>query len=74
NHVLGTELVTPQGDVVTLGGLAPDSPGYDLLGTVVGSEGTLGVATTATVRLVRLPEEVRTLLVGFRSTDDAGAA
>ncbi|MPQ98752.1 FAD-binding protein [Modestobacter sp. I12A-02628] len=74
NHVLGAELVTPQGDVVALGGLAPDSPGYDLLGTVVGSEGTLGIATTAVVRLVRLPEEVRTLLVGFRSTDDAGAA
>src|SRR3954452_23264690 len=74
NHVLGAELVTPQGDVVSLGGLAPDAPGYDLLGTVVGSEGTLGVATTATVRLVRLPEEVRTLLAGFRTTDDAGAA
>ncbi len=74
NHVLGAELVTPQGDVVQLGGLAPDAPGYDLLGAVVGSEGTLGIATTATVRLVRLPQEVRTLLVGFPSTDDAGAA
>jgi glycolate oxidase len=74
NHVLGAELVTPQGDVVQLGGLAPDAPGYDLLGTVVGSEGTLGIATTVVVRLVRLPEEVRTLLVGFASTDDAGAA
>jgi glycolate oxidase len=74
NHVLGAEFVTPQGDIVELGGLAPDAPGYDLLGTVVGSEGTLGIATTATVRLVRLPEEVRTLLVGFRTTDDAGAA
>jgi glycolate oxidase len=72
--VLGAELVTPQGDVVKLGGLAPDAPGYDLLGTVVGSEGTLGVATATTVRLVRLPEEVRTLLAGFASTDDAGAA
>src|SRR6201747_2523653 len=74
NHVLGAEFVTPQGDVVELGGLAPDAPGYDLLGAVVGSEGTLGIATTTTVRLVRLPEEVRTLLVGFRTTDDAGAA
>src|SRR3954454_22854443 len=74
NHVLGAELVTPQGDVVQLGGLAPDAPGYDLLGTVVGSEGTLGVATAVTVRLIRLPEDVRTLLAGFRSTDDAGAA
>ena len=74
NHVIGAELVTPDGDVVELGGLAPDSPGYDLLGAVVGSEGTLGVATTVTVRLVRSPEEVRTLLAGFASTDHAGAA
>ena len=50
------------------------APGYDLLGAVVGSEGTLGIVTSATVRLVRLPEEVRTILVGFESTDQAGAA
>src|SRR3954449_5495729 len=65
NHVLGAEFVTPQGEVVELGGGAPDAPGYDLLGAVVGSEGTLGIVTSATVRLVRLPEEVRTVLVGF---------
>jgi glycolate oxidase len=74
NHVLGAELVAPDGDIVQLGGLAPDAPGYDLLGTVVGSEGTLGVVTSAIVRLVRLPEEVRTVLAGFQSTDEAGAA
>jgi glycolate oxidase len=74
NHVLGAEFVTPQGEIVQLGGLAPDAPGYDLLGAVVGSEGTLGLATAVTVRLVRLPEDVRTLLAGFPSTDDAGAA
>ena len=74
NHVLGADFVTPDGDTVTLGGAAPDSPGYDLLGAVVGSEGTLGIVTSATVRLVRLPEEVRTILVGFSSTDQAGAA
>ncbi|MCB0895644.1 MAG: FAD-binding protein [Nocardioides sp.] len=74
NHVLGAELVTADGDVVALGGMAPDAPGYDLLGAVVGSEGTLGVVTSVTVRLVRLPEEVRTVLVGFESTDAAGAA
>jgi glycolate oxidase len=74
NHVLGAELVTPDGDVVQLGGLAPDAPGYDLLGAVVGSEGTLGVATAVTVRLVRTPEDVRTVLAGFATTDDAGAA
>ncbi len=74
NHVLGADFVTPQGDLVRLGGTAPDSPGYDLLGAVVGSEGTLGIVTSVTVRLVRLPEEVRTVLVGFESTDQAGAA
>ncbi len=74
NHVLGLELVTPTGEVVEVGGLAPDAPGYDLLGTFVGSEGTLGVATAVTVRLVRAPQEVRTLLAGFASTDEAGAA
>jgi glycolate oxidase len=74
NHVVGADFVTPQGAVVRLGGIAPDSPGYDLLGAVVGSEGTLGIVTSATVRLVRLPEEVRTILVGFESTDHAGAA
>jgi glycolate oxidase len=74
NHVLGADFVSPQGDVVQLGGIAPDTPGYDLLGAVVGSEGTLGIVTSATVRLVRLPEEVRTILVGFASTDQAGAA
>jgi glycolate oxidase len=74
NHVLGADFVTAQGETVPLGGIAPDSPGYDLLGAVVGSEGTLGIVTSATVRLVRLPEEVRTILVGFESTDQAGAA
>ncbi len=74
NHVLGADFVTAEGDTVALGGTAPDSPGYDLLGAVVGSEGTLGIVTSTTVRLVRLPEEVRTILVGFESTDQAGAA
>jgi glycolate oxidase len=74
NHVTGAELVTPDGDVVRLGGKAPDPTGYDLLGVVVGSEGTLGIATEVTVRLVRLPETVRTLLAAFETTDDAGAA
>src|SRR4029077_18251149 len=74
NHVLGADFVTAEGDIVALGGVAPDSPGYDLLGAVIGSEGTLGIVTSATVRLVRLPEEVRTVLVGFESTDQAGAA
>jgi len=60
--------------VVELGGKAPDPTGYDLLGAVVGSEGTLGVATRVTVRLTRTPEDVSTLLAAFASTDQAGAA
>jgi glycolate oxidase len=74
NHVLGLEVLTPDGDLVRLGGRAPDTPGYDLLGAFVGSEGTLGIATEVTVRLVRLPQSVRTLLAAFSTTDDAGAA
>jgi glycolate oxidase len=74
NHVLGVEFVDPSGDVVEIGGKAPDSPGYDLLGTIVGSEGTLGIATKVTVRLTRAPESVQTLLAGFEDTDAAGQA
>ncbi|MEV0130122.1 FAD-linked oxidase C-terminal domain-containing protein [Dactylosporangium sp. NPDC050688] len=74
NHVTGVEIVTPDGDLVRLGGRTPDPPGYDLLGAFVGSEGTLGIATEVTVRLVRLPETVRTLLAAFPGTDQAGAA
>ncbi|BCJ48704.1 FAD-binding protein [Actinoplanes sp. NBRC 14428] len=74
NHVLGAQIVTPDGDLVELGGRAPDTPGYDLLGAFVGSEGTLGIATRVTVRLTRLPESVRTLLAAFPTTDEAGAA
>jgi glycolate oxidase len=74
NHVTGLTVVTPDGETVRLGGRAPDPPGYDLLGVFVGSEGTLGIATEVTVRLVRLPEAVRTLLAGFATTDQAGAA
>jgi len=74
NHVTGVELVAPDGEIVRLGGKAPDPPGYDLLGAFVGSEGTLGIATEVTVRLLRAPESVRTLLAAFPSTDEAGAA
>jgi glycolate oxidase len=71
NHILGVEVVTPDGDIVEL---TRGTPGYDLLGAFVGSEGTLGVVTRITVRLLRKPEAVQTLLAGFASTDEAGAA
>jgi glycolate oxidase len=74
NHVLGVEVVLPDGQLVTLGGRSRSTPGYDLLGAFVGGEGTLGVATKIVVRLLRKPESVQTLLAGFRSTDAAGAA
>ena len=74
NHVMGAEVVLPDGEVVHLGGTAPEHPGYDLLGAFVGSEGTLGVATELTVRLIQVPEAVQTMLVGFRTVDDAAGA
>ncbi|TVT21957.1 FAD-binding protein [Amycolatopsis acidiphila] len=74
NHVTGAQFVAPDGEVVRLGGKAPDPTGYDLLGAIVGSEGTLGVVTEVTVRLVRAPEAVRTLLAAFPTMDEAGAA
>jgi len=74
HHVTGLTLVLPDGDVVELGGTALDPEGPDLLGLLVGSEGTLGIATRITLRIVRAPEEVRTLLAGFATTDAAGAA
>ena len=74
HHVTGLTLVLPDGEVAELGGKALDPDGPDLLGLVVGSEGTLGIATRITLKIVRAPEEVRTLLAGFESTDAAGAA
>ena len=74
NHVTGLELVTPQGELVSLGGRALDPPGYDLIGAFVGSEGTLGITTQVTVRLTRLPEAVCTVLAGYVGTREAGNA
>jgi glycolate oxidase len=74
NHVLGLEMVTAAGDVVTIGGPAEDSPGPDLVGTIVGGEGTLGIVTKIWVRLTRNPQGVRTMLGVFDSIDDATQA
>jgi glycolate oxidase len=75
NHVMGAEVVLPDGSVVNIGGgKAPDAPGYELLGAFVGSEGTLGIATKITLRVVRKPEAVRTLLAAFKDTEEAGDA
>ncbi len=71
NHVTGLEVVLSDGTVVRLGGKAIDSPGYDLVGTFVGSEGTLGIVTEITVKLTPLPEDKRTLMAAFPTMDDA---
>lgn len=73
NHVLGLELVLPSGEIVTVGGPLADLPGYDLVGLIVGSEGTLGIATKVWVRLTRNPQAYRTLLGVFETVDDATA-
>ena len=75
NHVMGAEVVLPDGSVVHIGGgKSPDAPGYELLGAFVGSEGTLGIATKITLRILRQPEAVRTLLAAFKDTEEAGGA
>jgi glycolate oxidase len=74
NHTLGLEVVLPNGDIVQLGGTANDQPGYDLIGLLVGSEGTLGIVTRIWVRLVPVLETVKTILAVFNSMEDASSA
>src|SRR6187200_2805376 len=73
NNLLGCEIVLITGEVLNIGGKHLDAPGYDLLGLITGSEGLLGVVTEVTVRLLKRPECARALLVGFPSSEDAGA-
>jgi glycolate dehydrogenase FAD-linked subunit len=75
NHVTGAKVVLPDGALLELGGTSIDGDdGPDLLGVIVGSEGTLGIAVEVTLRIVRLPEVVVTQLAAFRSVDSAGDA
>jgi glycolate oxidase len=71
NHVTGVEVVLPDGEIVQFGGKAAESYGYDMTGFFVGTEGTVGIATAITVKLLRKPEAVATLLGIFESVDDA---
>jgi glycolate oxidase len=71
NHVTGLEVVLPDGRIVEFGGKAQDSTGLDLTGFFVGSEGTMGVVTSITVKLTKLPEHVTTLLGIYNSVEDA---
>jgi glycolate oxidase len=74
NHVLGLKLVLPNGAIVDVGGKIPEMPGYDLTGIFVGSEGTLGIATEITLKILKTPEAVRVLLADFTSVEAAGSA
>lgn len=74
NYITGLEVVLADGQKVQLGGRALDYPEYDLCGIMVGSEGTLGVATRADVRLIRNPPGVKTMMVAFDSIEQAGKA
>jgi glycolate oxidase len=73
NNLLGVTLVTADGTIVELGGAHLDAGGYDLLGVVCGSEGQLGVVTEATLRILRKPVGARPVLIGFGSSEVAGA-
>ncbi len=71
NHILSLKVVLPDGKITQLGADGIDALGYDLTGLFVGSEGTFGIATEATVRLQRIPEQVKTMLVDFLTTESA---
>jgi glycolate oxidase len=73
NHVLGLEVVLPDGEIVWLGGKNTDPLGLDLRGIFIGCEGTLGIVTAAALRILRKPEVVRTMLGVFASLEDAGS-
>src|ERR1700676_1518615 len=70
NHVLGLETVLADGTMLVTGGKSPDLPGYDLTGLLPGSEGTMALTAKVTVRLMRQPEVVKTLLAIYDSVDD----
>jgi len=72
NHILGAEVVLYDGEVVQVGGKALDNPGYDLTGILVGSEGTLGIATKLVLRIMPKPEAVKTMLAVYNTLEDAG--
>jgi glycolate oxidase len=72
NHILGAEIVLDDGEVIWVGGKALDNPGYDLIGILVGSEGTLGIATKLVLRIMPKPEAVKTMLAIYNTLEDAG--
>jgi glycolate oxidase len=73
NNVLGVKMVLVDGTIVEIGGAYLDSPGLDLLGLIVGSEGQLGIVTEAVLRILPMPEDARPVLFGFPTSEAAGA-
>lgn len=74
NHVLGLKIVTTDGSIIDVGGLITEMPGYDLTGLFVGSEGTLGIATEITLKILKRPESVCVVLANFPTVEDSGEA
>ena len=74
NHVLGLEVVLPDGEIMWLGGRTRETQGYDMAGLFVGSEGTFGIATKIVVRILKQPQAVKTVLAVFDSVDQASEA
>lgn len=72
NHVLGMKMVLPDGELIDVGSKIAETPGYDLTGLFVGSEGTLGIATEITLNITKTPEVVEVLLADFTSVEAAG--
>jgi glycolate oxidase subunit GlcD len=72
NHILGAEVVLSDGEVIQVGGKTLDNPGFDLIGILVGSEGTLGIATKLVLRIMPKPEAVKTMLAIYNTLEDAG--
>jgi glycolate oxidase len=73
NNVLGLKMVLMNGDVVEFGGPNLDAASYDFLSLIVGSEGQFGVVTEATLRILRQAESARPVMIGFDSSEAAGA-
>src|SRR5438067_1585751 len=74
NHILGIEMVLPDGEIAVFGGRTADLPGYDCVPFIVGSEGTLGIVTKAWVRLLPVPEDTRTFVALFHDVESGARA
>jgi len=73
-YILGLEVVLSDGTLLNLGGTTMDQPGYDVVGAFVGSEGTFGIITKVTLRIIKKPETIQVLMAAFNSSSEAGAA